>query len=168
MKTASVETVIKALNAASVRYVIAGGLAVVAHGYVRFTADIDLMVALDDANLAKAIGVFRQLSYAPRAPVPLDAVLDEQTRMAWIQQKGMMVFSLHSDAHPATEIDVFLDLPLDFEQAYARSALSELLPGVAARFCSLDDLIAMKMKAGRPRDFEDVRQLQRLKEPDDA
>jgi len=42
----SVEAIIGALNAARVRYLVAGGLAVVAHGYVRFTADIDQLRAL--------------------------------------------------------------------------------------------------------------------------
>jgi len=43
----SVEAIVDALNAAGVRYLIAGGLAVVAHGYVRFTADVDLILDLE-------------------------------------------------------------------------------------------------------------------------
>ena len=39
MERRSIEVIIRALNEAHVRYLIAGGLAVVAHGYVRFTAD---------------------------------------------------------------------------------------------------------------------------------
>jgi hypothetical protein len=37
MKIEDVRTILRALNDANVRYLIVGGLAVVAHGYVRFT-----------------------------------------------------------------------------------------------------------------------------------
>jgi len=37
----------KALNDAKVQYVIVGGLATVLHGYARFTADIDLVINLE-------------------------------------------------------------------------------------------------------------------------
>ena len=41
MKLESVSAIVEALNAAKVRYLVAGGLAVVAHGYLRFTNDLD-------------------------------------------------------------------------------------------------------------------------------
>lgn len=43
MKLQSFEAVVGALNDAGVRYLIAGGLAVNAHGYLRFTHDVDLI-----------------------------------------------------------------------------------------------------------------------------
>lgn len=46
MKLSSVEAIVGALEKAGVRYLVAGGLAVVAHGYLRFTKDIDLVVQL--------------------------------------------------------------------------------------------------------------------------
>lgn len=143
---------------------IAGGLAVVAHGYVRFTADIDILLAMDADNLAAAIKALQELSYQPRAPVPMEQVLDPAMRQAWIREKGLTVFSLFSAAHPATEVDIFLDAPLDFEALYARAVDLDLMPGTPARFCGLDDLIAMKRQAGRPRDAEDIRQLRSLKD----
>jgi len=53
MKFSSFETLVRALDTAGVRYLIAGGLAVNAYGYLRFTKDIDLLV--DDApeNVAR-------------------------------------------------------------------------------------------------------------------
>ncbi len=43
--------VFKALNKAKVKYVVAGGVAVVLHGYMRATGDLDLIVFLDQENL---------------------------------------------------------------------------------------------------------------------
>lgn len=51
MRLASFEAIVRALNAAKVRYLVAGGMAVNAHGYLRFTQDVDLVVALDPKNV---------------------------------------------------------------------------------------------------------------------
>ena len=49
MKT-ELENIVAALNTAEVNYLIAGGLAVVAHGYVRVTMDVDLVIDFDGWN----------------------------------------------------------------------------------------------------------------------
>ena len=99
MDRSSVEEILRVLGEYKVRYLIVGGLAVAAHGYVRFTADVDLVLAFDGGNLAAALAAFRSLRYQPRAPVPMDDFLDESKRRQWIQEKNMMVFSLFSPAH---------------------------------------------------------------------
>ena len=53
-----------------------------------------------------------RLGYGPRAPVALDDFLDADKRAAWAAEKNMTVFSRHSAAHAATEIDVFVDAGL--------------------------------------------------------
>ena len=47
MKLESIGTIFQSLNEANDKYLLAGGLAVVAHGYVRFTADIDIILGMD-------------------------------------------------------------------------------------------------------------------------
>ena len=42
MELRSIEAIIRALNDAQVKYLVVGGLAVNAHGYERFTKDVDL------------------------------------------------------------------------------------------------------------------------------
>jgi len=61
MKIQSIEAVIKALNEAEVRYLVAGGLAVVAHGYLRFTADLDIILQLEKSNLDRALEALKKL-----------------------------------------------------------------------------------------------------------
>jgi hypothetical protein len=63
MKLKSIEKIFKKLNENEVRYLVAGGLAVVAHGYVRFTADIDLILDMTVKNLKRAVKVFNTLGY---------------------------------------------------------------------------------------------------------
>ena len=160
MTQASVITIIGALNDAGVRYLIAGGLAAVAHGVVRFTADVDLVLALDSENLKRAIGCLESLGFVPRVPVPFQALLDAAERRRWIEEKGMTVFSCSSPRHPLTEVDLFVQMPFDFDLAYAAAVRLELPTGVIATFVGKAELIAMKRAAGRPRDLEDVRVLE--------
>jgi predicted nucleotidyltransferase len=164
MEKQSVELIVGSLNDQGVKYLIAGGLAVVAHGYLRFTADVDIMLAMDSHNLSKGVAALKGLNYQPHAPVPFEQFIDADRRAQWIDQKGMVVFSLFSPDHPATEIDLFVDLPIAFDEAYARAMRMEVGPGVIATFCSIEDLIDLKTKSGRPQDLEDAAKLRRLKE----
>jgi predicted nucleotidyltransferase len=162
MDASSIESIVRTLNEHQVHYLIVGGLAVVAHGYVRFTADVDLILAFDETNLTRAVTALTALDYKPRAPVAFSQFIDPAKRREWQEQKGMTVFSLFSPKHPATEIDLFVESPLDFPAAMARAKQIEVAPGVRAVFCSIQDLIALKAAARRPRDLEDIAQLRRL------
>jgi hypothetical protein len=160
MNKSSIEAIISALNDRQVKYLVVGGLAVVMHGHIRFTADLNLVLPADSANLSKTIDALKALDYRRRAPVPFDDLLDPEKRRRWVIEKQMTVFSLFSSKHPATEIDLFLEPPVDFHSAYGRAVRFSIAPGVDATFCSLDDLLAMKAAAGRPQDLEDIRNLQ--------
>ena len=74
-----------------------------------------------------------------------------------------MVFSATSPDHPTTEIDLFLEPPFEFEDAYARALRLDVTPGVEATFVAASDLIAMKQAAGRPQDLQDVAGLTSLR-----
>jgi hypothetical protein len=163
----SVEAIIGALNAALVRYLVAGGLAVVAHGYVRFTADVDLIIDLDSANVTRAMAALASLGYRPRAPVGLNEFADPAKRAQWVRDKGLTVFSLYSAEHPATEVDLFVEPPLDFDQAYRGAVQMEIASGVAATFVGLSDLLHLKQEAGRAQDLLDINMLRALGENKD-
>ncbi len=51
MNLSSFDALVTALAASGVRYLIAGGLAVNAHGYLRFTKDVDVVVRLVPDNI---------------------------------------------------------------------------------------------------------------------
>jgi hypothetical protein len=164
MDREGVVAVIRGLNSAQVRYLVAGGLAVVAHGHVRFTADLDLILDMDEGNLRRAIRALCDLGYRPRAPVDILEFASAEARGRWVREKGLTVFSLSSPRHSMTEVDLFAEPPLDFPAAYARAARLEVAPQVTATFVGRDDLIAMKERAGRPQDLDDIEHLRRLDE----
>jgi hypothetical protein len=166
MERRSVEAIVGALDAAGVHYLVVGGLAVAAHGYVRFTADIDIVLDPAPAALRSAIEALRGLDYRPRAPVAFEEFADPEKRTRWMREKGLTVFSLFSDRHPATEIDLFVEPPFDFESVYARAERFELAPGLQATFVGLADLLDMKRTAGRPQDRQDLEALLALPPPE--
>ncbi|MGQ0656330.1 MAG: nucleotidyl transferase AbiEii/AbiGii toxin family protein [Betaproteobacteria bacterium] len=163
MKLDSLAAIAAALRDAEVRYLIAGGLAVAAHGYGRATFDLDLVVQLQPDNVRKAMSALASLGYRPLVPVPADGFADPATRQAWIREKRMVVFQLHSDRHRDTRIDLFVAEPFDFDLEFSRALHGELAQGLGVRFVGLEALIRMKQSAGREKDKEDVRQLMRLK-----
>jgi predicted nucleotidyltransferase len=162
MTIRSLDAVFQALNLAGVRYLVVGGLAVVAHGYVRFTADVDLVIELEPDNVRKAMAALSSLGYRPRAPVPIEDLADPRRRAEWVREKGMTVFSLYSPEHAATEVDIFVEMPFDFGETYGRCVRLSLSPGVEATFVGLEDLIALKRRAGRPQDEIDIARLQAI------
>jgi hypothetical protein len=161
-----IEAILDALNRAHVRYLVVGGVAVVLHGYLRTTADLDLVIQLERENVRRAMSALSELQYRPRAPVPAEAFAEPSAREQWIREKGLEVFSLWSPAHPTLEIDIFVSEPFDFDAVYSR-ALRVPLEKTEAFVIALEDLIALKRQVGRPRDQEDVAALESLREADD-
>ena len=149
-----------------IRYLIVGGLAVLLHGYLRTTSDLDLVIQLNTENLQKALNVLKALHYKPRAPVELGAFADAEKRNSWINEKGMPVFSLWNDTNEL-EIDIFVTEPFHFASVFERSILVSI-DKQPVRVIGLDDLIDMKMKVGRHIDLADVENLKILKEKNNA
>lgn len=164
--TGSIERVLAALNDAGVRYVVVGGVAVVLHGVLRTTADLDLVIQLDPDNVRRGLEALGRLGYRPRAPVPLESFADEETRRSWIEDKGMAVFSLWHPDGGTFEVDLFIAEPFDFDAVHARAprlALDRTDVVVVAQA----DLIELKRASGRHQDLADIEALLALDAPED-
>jgi hypothetical protein len=149
------EPVLKALNDAGARYLIVGGVAVVLHGYLRTTGDLDLVVELSPENLGKAVDALDASGFQPRPPVPLRSFADPEIRRSWIETKNLQVFSLWHPEMPGFEVDLLVEEPFDFEDAWDRK-VDVPLGSTIAPVVGLDDLLSVKRDAGRARDLEDV------------
>ena len=156
------EEIFQELNEQNVRYVVVGGLAVVLHGHLRTTADIDLVLALDQTNVLAAVKALKTLGYRPRPPVPFEDFADKKKRAEWIAEKGLTVFSTFSSKFPGIEVDLFVEEPFDFERVFSRVVRIKL-EKTTVTVASLDDLIEMKEKVGRPVDQSDVHVLKLIK-----
>lgn len=157
------EAVFRALNERGVRYLVAGGVAVVLHGYTRLTMDLDLVVDLAHEQALTAVEALTALGLKPRAPVDPRLFADEATREAWRRDRGMTMFTLLDPNNPMLVVDLFTQSPLDYEGLWDR-AKDVQLETTRVKIVSLEDLIVMKRAAGRPRDLLDITELERIRE----
>ncbi len=150
--------IFKALADAEVEYVVVGGLAVIMHGHLRATRDLDLVIGLHPDNCAKAMDAFSGIGLRPRLPVTLADFADPATREDWAQNRNMLVFQLWDPAKPERSVDVFLREPLDFRAMLSEAVIKDL-DGVPVRVASIRHLILLKQAAGRPLDMDDIEAL---------
>lgn len=155
------EKVFRSLQKYKIRFAVAGGVALVLHGVVRFTADLDLIVDLEQENLRRFIQAMKELGYRPRNPVKAEAFLDPATRVHWKLEKGMEVFSFVDPEQPMTLVDVFIEEKIPFgeiaQELVPVTAKSIMIPVV-----SLRHLKRLKQSAGRPQDLADIEALDAL------
>ena len=161
MEVRSVEAIVSALNKAEAKYLIVGGLAVNAHGFVRLTRDVDIVLQLDPANVSRGLSALFNIGYQMSIPARPEDFANPETREDWRQSKGMITLKLWSDEHRRTPIDIFVYEPFDFNKELAAAMPVEVCPGLRARVVSLETLLKMKRDAGRAQDLIDIEELQR-------
>jgi len=94
----------RAFNAAKLKHVIVGGIAVIHYGHVRTTQDIDLIIEDDSSKISQFIGLLRTYDFD---------VMDDQINMALQERTHASIFDNRSYlrlditvAHEKHEIDV--------------------------------------------------------------
>jgi hypothetical protein len=157
------EEIFREFEVKNVRYLVVGGMAVNLYGYVRLTVDLDIMADLTDKNLSKIVGVMENYGYSPRVPINPHEFISQERRDDWIKKKGAVVFTFIDPKEPFRQIDIFLNNPIDFDNAYSRREVMQI-GGIKINIASIDDLIRLKSLTGRPRDREDIHQLERIRE----
>ncbi|MGH8018595.1 MAG: nucleotidyl transferase AbiEii/AbiGii toxin family protein [Opitutaceae bacterium] len=155
----------KALNDAGVRYIVVGGVAVIAHGYVRFTQDLDLVVSLDDANVKLAMETLEKQGFRPKVPVNAIDFADPAKRESWIREKHMLVFQMISGRHPSVAIDIFSSEPFPFDREWESLSRMQVAPSIEAPIVTLSTLLELKRAANRPSDRIDIQMLTRARDP---
>ena len=151
----------KALEKHKVRYLLVGGLAMNLHGVPRSTMDVDIVLALDPANLKAFLTMAGVLKLTPVAPLNLDGLLEPAQRQKWLKEKNMLALALRPPDIKGPTVDVLIDPPLDIESALKRAVKREVSE-VNISLISIEDLILLKEKAGREQDRSDIEHLRRI------
>ena len=157
----NVRQIFAALNDANVDYVVVGGLAVILHGYLRATADLDLAIGLSPDNSKRGMDALASIGLQPRLPVSLDDFNDADKRADWLRNRNMQVFPLWDPANPIRSVDVFIDEPIEFVDLLADAVVKDM-QGLKVRIASIPHLIEMKLRAGRARDLDDIDKLRQI------
>jgi predicted nucleotidyltransferase len=140
--------ILEDLNRAGVRYVLIGGIALIRHGVVRATSDIDAVFDPDPANVDRIRSLIDQwgATRPDGSPVPDDGIAADRT--------------IHLST-PYGDLDLLCEkvAAVRFDDLLARSD-SRRVDGVQAPICALPDLVALKRTAARERDLLDLRDLE--------
>lgn len=145
------------LNESGVEYIVIGGVAATAHGSTRLTLDLDILYSRDPENLSRIVQALGELSpYLRGAPPGLPFRWDAKTL-----QSGLN-FTLTTDRG---EIDLLGEVAGvgTYQQALPNSVEMAAF-GQPLRCLSLEQLLAAKRAAGRPKDFEVIAELEEIRD----
>lgn len=137
---------IKCFNKHKVRYVLVGGYAVIYHGYNRSTGDLDIFVEATVANYNRIVQAFEEF----KMPV------FDMTQSTFLNTESYEVFTF---GVPPVSIDIITVLRgVTFDEAFTMST-NGLIDGITIRVLLKNGLLLAKKLSNRPKDLEDIHQL---------
>lgn len=142
---------------AKVRFVLVGGLAVNAWGYLRATRDVDVVPDPNRGNLERLDSLLQELG----GKVDVGGRLLDSTAISTFLKTGDRTLVMTE----LGQIDVLQGLPQvpRFDEL-DRQAQEVDLDGLMVRVCSLEHLLEMKRASDRPRDRDDLEALEAAQE----
>lgn len=152
--------IFRALVRHDVVFVAIGGVATYMQGSSRITYDLDVTPREETSNLDRLSVALKDLGakiWVNEAVDPLDFPFDGKS-LARARNWNLVT--------NAGRLDILLepDGMEDFERLHSGASAEEIESGVVVRIASIDDLIRMKLAAGRDKDLQDVRDLQLILE----
>ncbi len=133
---------LKLLNETGVEYLVIGGYAVVMHGYVRATGDIDIWVNNTTRNAERIVAALERFGFES---------LKLQTKDF---EKPDNVIQL---GYPPYRIDLLTSIEgMRFDECYKKRKRVNVSKGLIVNVIDLENLKKSKRIAGRPRDLDDL------------
>lgn len=159
MSTFDPARIFSVLDRHGVTYLTIGAWAVIAHGYVRATADIDFVARHDEENIARLAAALAAL-HARLRGIDDDKLDIDPTDPATLGNGAS--FTLDTDAGP---MDFLNDVPgaSDFDEMLARAHRADA-GGIGVWVVGYEDLLRMKHASGREQDLLDIHELTRIHE----
>jgi hypothetical protein len=148
------------LSGHEVDHIVIGGFAVIAHGHVRPSKDLDIVPEPSRGNLERLVVALLDINSANAEVGDFDPseLAMSATRLDDLAQGGN--FRLTTDLG---DLDIMQWASgIESDDLYGeldRQAIEAGVDGVVVRVCGLEHLRAMKTAAGRPQDLEDLNRL---------
>jgi predicted nucleotidyltransferase len=153
------EAILRVLSSHGVDFVVVGGVAVQAHGYIRGTQDVDIVPQPRIANLSRLGEALAELGARPWRSAERVDVTDPQL----LKRAALVPVITDFGRLDVINIASAPGLSSDYSAVRERSVESTL-HGMRVVVVSLDDLIRMKRFARRDQDLIDIRALTALDE----
>ncbi|HEV3378490.1 MAG TPA: hypothetical protein VG126_14555 [Thermoleophilaceae bacterium] len=140
-------------------FVVVGGIAVQAHGYLRGTGDVDIVPRPSLLNLIRLGEALADLgAQLRRAASPVDV-----TDPHLLKRAPLIPLTTRSGRLDLINIEQLAGAPKAYDELRGQ-ALTVALDDVSIAVAGLDDLVRMKRAAGRPQDLIDIAALTRTDE----
>lgn len=135
---------VEMLDKREVRYLVIGGVAVNAHGYVRLTVDTDFWIAIDPDNARR-----------------VREACDEFGFPGFSDADFLVPGAIVQMGRPPNRIDLLNTIAgVEFEACYARRVYGTL-DGMRLPLIAVEDLLANKRAVGRYKDLADVEEFEK-------
>jgi hypothetical protein len=144
--------VVKALEHDKLPYAIVGGFAMILHGAVRGTIDLDLVIHLTLKDFKQLEATLLSLGLKPRLPVSAEMVF--RFRKEYITEKNLITWSFYNPNQAHEVVDIILT-----EDLKKIKTVKKTFAGNKLSVVNIEGLIAMKTKASRPQDLADIEAL---------
>jgi hypothetical protein len=151
-----IEKIITQFKKHKIRFAICGGVAVVAHGVVRGTMDLDILCDLTKKQFVTIEAALKELGFASTIPVEANEIF--QFREEYIKNRNLIAWSFYNKQNPLEVVDVLLTHSVDEFDVEKKQFKGMPLP-----LLSIDSLITLKRIANRPQDKIDIEALEKIK-----
>ncbi|MBS4066865.1 MAG: nucleotidyltransferase [Chitinophagaceae bacterium] len=142
----------KVLNKHNVQYIMVGGFAVNMHGYTRATKDADLWLKDTIENRKNLRKAFKELGYGD-----FESVETMKFLPGWTQ------FYLNN----GVLLDIMTEMKgierLSFDDCLSKASIADF-EGIQVPFLHINHLLANKKAVDRPKDKQDIIELEKIKE----
>lgn len=149
------DEILRVLSANSVEFVVIGGLAVQAHGYIRMTRDLDIIVRPEMVNLTRLSEALAELEAELVKPGTMKLHNPHQLLRA-----PLIATNTKFGRLDVVHVEHVAGPPKSYDALRADALVIEL-NGVDVPVAGLPDLIRMKRAAGREHDLADIEALTR-------
>jgi len=144
-----------------IQYIVIGGIAVNLHGALRSTADLDILLEMNQDNLKQFLAILKSNNYHSKQPIDLIQIADRKNRECLVREKNLKAVNFYKKSG-FEEVDVIIDAPFTFREA--KKDIVWIKSGSARiPLLSIDGLIKMKKNTGRSIDKLDIDTLKRIK-----
>jgi len=140
------ENLLKLLKENKVDFLIIGATAFPVYGYSRATLDIDIFIRAEKENAQKTLSSLKTFGY-DISDITAEELL---TNKILIRQ-----YIVETDIHPFVA-------GVEFEEVWKNKIMNKI-GDIEVYFPSLDDMIKMKKAAGRKKDIEDLKILEKIR-----
>lgn len=153
------------LDRYGVEYLLVGGVSARIHGATRDTKDLDCLPRTTTENLGRLAASMREL----RARLRVEGLSDEESRQLQVPIDAAMLHNMDISTWrtDAGDLDVLTGMPArdgrrqGYEELLARAKVAQV-GALTIHVASLEDVIASKEWADRPKDRQALEELRSL------